>query len=197
MTEPGSSPVDRPRAARRRFALAFLVAGFTVLFVARETGVVSLTLHSTQSTTQHTTTSMRSKNGMMESPPERPAGEPIVDRDGLAFFAPRGPFTDACLAQIPWIPHVRGFVEVRCEPPSAWLPLWKSTDLHVELTAMLFLDQAAGGAPVQSNVDVKLDGTWRMVGIASRRNFLEKVGAEVGQVLGKALLDEVANMQKQ
>lgn len=194
MTEPVDPSLPPARSARR-FVLPVVVLALVLLVVARETGAIDLSLSSKTMHSTSRSTGMRSTNAVPEQRRPRPEGTPLVDRGGLEIFAPRGSFTDVVLS---WLPHhngVTGQVELVYEPPSSYVPLWKTADVAFHLYAEL--DLAREGKPtVHSQYHFHLDGNWRAIGLLSRREFVFAIASAVGQDVGKAFDAEVELMRK-
>lgn len=195
MTEPVDPSVPPPRSARR-FVLLAVLGAFALLVVARETGVIGLSLSAKTMHSSFTSTGMRSTNAVPGQRRPRPDGTPLVDRGGLEIFAPRGPFTDVVLSLLPHHSGVTGQVELVYEPPSSYVPLWKTADVAFDFYAEL--DLARDGKPtVHSQYHFHLDGDWRAIGLLSRREFVSAIASAVGEDLGKAFDSEIEQMRKQ
>jgi hypothetical protein len=138
MTEQMDPSVPPARSARR-FVLPVVVGALVLLVAARETGIVDLSLSAKTVNSSYTSTGMRSTNAVPEQGRKRPDGTPLVDRGGLEIFAPRGLFTDVVLSLLPHHQGLTGQVELVYEPPSSYVPLWKSADVVFDLHAELDL----------------------------------------------------------
>ncbi|MEQ1634095.1 MAG: hypothetical protein ABL997_17080 [Planctomycetota bacterium] len=195
MTEQMDPSVPPARSARR-FVLPVVVGALVLLVVARETGVVDLSLSAKTMNSSYTSTGMRSTNAVPEQRRKRPDGTPLVDRGGLEIFAPRGSFTDVVLSLLPHHQGLTGQVEVVYDPPWSYVPLWKTADVVFDLYAEL--DLAREGKPtVHSQHHFHLEGNWRAIGLLSRREFVLAIADAVGQDLGKAFDAEVEQMRTQ
>ncbi|HEX6812854.1 MAG TPA: hypothetical protein VF384_14605 [Planctomycetota bacterium] len=171
-------------------------SGFTapILFVLamtvlRETGVVSLRLSLTRTGTNHTTM----KIGWSDE-----AADAGLSRSGLVVHAPSGPLGDAFAQQLhgEWLTNGRrlyGDVTFTCDAPFAGWPLVKSATVnaHVDVRLQMRPDAPAERARGAS-IDMKIEHSCSMIGIASRRDFHEQIGAELGQAARKAISEHVA-----
>jgi hypothetical protein len=165
--------------------ILFLLA----LTVLRETGIVSIRLSRTSSRTNHTTTFL----GWDDQP-----ADASLSRSGLAVHAPAGALGDAFAQQMQgeWLSNgqrLYGDVTFTCNTPSAGWPLVKSgaVNAHVEVRLQLRPDPPAERAR-GTTIDMKIEHECSMLGIASRRDFHEQIGTELGQAARKAIDDHVA-----
>lgn len=194
MTDSDPLPAAPTRSRLRPVLLALAVV-LGLLVVARETGVIGLSLSAKRMQSNYRSTGMRSTNATPEQVRPRPEGTPFVDRGGLEIFAPRGLFTDIVLSLLPYHPGVTGHVELVYEAPSSYVPLWKTADMTFAVHGEL--DLARDGKPsVHSQYDFHLDGNWRAIGLLSGREFTSSIASAVGQDLAKAFAAEIGQMRK-
>jgi len=176
------------------------VAGFAVpiLFlvtwtVARESGVVGAHMCYTSARNNRTsvTNAWRSE-----------APESSLPRSGLAVLAPAGALGDAFAEQLRggWITadnsQLCGSVTLTCEPPFAGWPLYKSATMKYRVVARLQLrTDAAPTATRGSTIEMDVDGTWTMVGLACRRDFQSWLGQDLGEGARKEIDEAVRKVK--
>jgi hypothetical protein len=161
--------------------------------VARESGVVGANTCRTSAGSTRTTVT----NAWRSEAPES-----ALPRSGLAVRAPAGALGDAFAGQLRggWITadnsRLYGSVTLACEPPFAGWPLYKSATMKCRAEARLQLrSDAAPDAARGSTIEMDVDGTWTMVGLASRRDFQEWLGRELGEDARK-VIDEAVRKAK-
>lgn len=161
--------------------------------VARESGVIGANMYYTSAGSNHTTVT----NAWRSEAPE-----PSWPRSGLAVRAPAGVLGDAFAEQLrgEWTSadssRLYGLVTLTCEPPFAGWPLYKQASMKCRIEARLQLRTDVGSDATRgSTIEMDVAGTWKMVGLASRRDYQSWLGRALGQDARKAIDDAVSKVK--
>jgi hypothetical protein len=158
--------------------------------VARESGTITANFHTTAGR-HHSTHTWNRTNPAPAAAIQAEAGVTVEGPEGGVLAMLRGALQGIAVRHDDI--HVAVRVEADYEEPAAWLPLWKSaaSRLHADISIVLWRGDGAAAPLCADEGTFVIEGTWSIVGFATRDELPRFVGREWGAALRRAVADRV------